>query len=307
MFKNIFYFLLFICKSMPIYSLPVVDAYIFSEIHERYNLSICAIFKNEALNLKEWIEYHRLFGVDHFYLYNIGSTDCFQVILDPYISEGIVTVINWPEILSEQADDNAYRWALCTQIPAYENAANFIARNETKWLVFVDINEFLVCPEGNNIRDLLEKYDEYPGISLSSEFFDAGIYDEASKRKLLIQTLSVTNPPKKIVDKSVSKMIFKPKLCAGFMWPPYQCRFKNSQSSLTVDRTELRINHYINRNFKQFPFGKTRQKLDIDHRLLSEIEVAELLEEGYSMEDREQAIFQFIPELLKKLGKNKRN
>ena len=48
-----------------------------SEINKKYNLSICAIFKNEAKYLKEWIEYHRIFGVDHFYLYNIGSRDSF--------------------------------------------------------------------------------------------------------------------------------------------------------------------------------------------------------------------------------------
>ncbi|KIC71464.1 hypothetical protein DB44_DM00010, partial [Candidatus Protochlamydia amoebophila] len=31
-----------------------------------YDLSVCAIFKNEAPYLKEWIEYHRLIGVKHF-------------------------------------------------------------------------------------------------------------------------------------------------------------------------------------------------------------------------------------------------
>ena len=40
----------------------------FSE--KKYKLSICAIFKNEANYLKEWIEYHRMVGVEHFYLYN---------------------------------------------------------------------------------------------------------------------------------------------------------------------------------------------------------------------------------------------
>ena len=37
---------------------------------KKHQLSICAIFKNEAKFLKEWIEYHRLVGVDHFYLYD---------------------------------------------------------------------------------------------------------------------------------------------------------------------------------------------------------------------------------------------
>lgn len=33
-----------------------------------YYLSVCAIFKNEGPILKEWIEYHLLVGVDHFFL-----------------------------------------------------------------------------------------------------------------------------------------------------------------------------------------------------------------------------------------------
>ena len=34
----------------------------------QYKVSIGAIFKNEALYLKEWIEFHRIVGVEHFYL-----------------------------------------------------------------------------------------------------------------------------------------------------------------------------------------------------------------------------------------------
>ena len=41
----------------------------------KYYFSICAIFKDESLSIKEWIEYHKLIGVEHFYLYNNNSTD----------------------------------------------------------------------------------------------------------------------------------------------------------------------------------------------------------------------------------------
>lgn len=40
-----------------------------------YYFSICAIFKDESLSIKEWIEYHKLIGVEHFYLYNNKSKD----------------------------------------------------------------------------------------------------------------------------------------------------------------------------------------------------------------------------------------
>ena len=41
----------------------------------RHRLAICAIFREEAPFLAEWIDFHRKVGVSHFYLYNNFSTD----------------------------------------------------------------------------------------------------------------------------------------------------------------------------------------------------------------------------------------
>ncbi len=308
MLKKVFVilFLVFICSHLSISFIEADELKISSDNNNnkkyKYNLSICAIFKNEAHYLKEWIEYHRIFGVDHFYLYNIGSRDFYQAVLMPYIEKGIVTLINWPEAISYQGDNYAYKWALSTQIPAYENAVNFVARDQTKWLVVVDIDEYLVCPK-ENIVDLLKQYDDYPGISLSSDFFDAAIYDKIPQRKLLIQSLNLASPPKQIIDEAVAKMIFKPNLCQGFIWPPYQCRFKYPQSSIAVNRQELRINHYINRNMEYSSFmKKAGYKLNVDNRILSEKEITVLLKAGYMIEDQDRPIYQHIPELLKRMG-----
>lgn len=273
----------------------------FPPTKEKYNLSICAIFKNEAPYLKEWLEYHLLFGVDHFYIYNIGSSDSYEAVLKPYVRDGVITLINWPEVFGYQDDNTAYKWALSTQIPAYENAVNFRAKDHTKWLVFVDIDEFLVCPEGTDIIEILDKYDSYPGISFTSDCFDAAIQGKRNKKKLLIQTLDLTNPPTPIVDKTVTKMIFKPDLCAGFIWPPYQCCFRDSQP-VELDRKQLRLNRYINRNIRYRASAKAKDRLYVDNRYLSDAETAILLEEGYVIEDQDRPIFQYIPALLKKMG-----
>ena len=39
----------------------------------------------------EWIEFHRLVGVERFFLYDNGSTDDHREVLAPYVEEGIVT------------------------------------------------------------------------------------------------------------------------------------------------------------------------------------------------------------------------
>lgn len=38
-------------------------------------LAVCVIIKNEARYLAEWIVYHQLVGVDHFYIYDNNSED----------------------------------------------------------------------------------------------------------------------------------------------------------------------------------------------------------------------------------------
>jgi hypothetical protein len=59
-------------------------------------LAMAAIVKNEGRYLREWIEFHRLMGVEHFYIYDNGSTDNTPEILEPYVRTGLVTATAWP-------------------------------------------------------------------------------------------------------------------------------------------------------------------------------------------------------------------
>ncbi len=63
-----------------------------------YELGAACIFKDCASLLKEWIEYHRMVGVEHFWLYNNSSTDNYAEILKPYIKEGIIELFDWAPI-----------------------------------------------------------------------------------------------------------------------------------------------------------------------------------------------------------------
>src|SRR6187431_2863710 len=62
----------------------------------KYTVSLCGIFKNEAKFLDEWIQFHLVVGIDHFYLYNNNSDDNYYEILKPYIEKGFVDLIDWP-------------------------------------------------------------------------------------------------------------------------------------------------------------------------------------------------------------------
>lgn len=110
---------------------------------KKYKVSICAIFKNEALYLKEWIEYHKIVGVEHFYLYNNNSDDNYEEILKPYIADGSVTFTQWPQ---NQA-----------QMQCYHNAIEHYF-SETEWLTFIDIDEFIVPNSTDDIYSFLKPF-----------------------------------------------------------------------------------------------------------------------------------------------------
>ncbi|MBI2743536.1 MAG: glycosyltransferase family 92 protein [Chlamydiales bacterium] len=271
---------------------------------KKYNLSVCAIFKNEARYLKEWLEYHLLVGVDHFYLYSNNTVDRSPNILKSYIKKGIVTLVYWPDFLGEVDEENAYKWALSTQIPVYENAIHCTAKNETEWLAILDISEFLVPIQSMKLTDLLEQYSEYPGVTLRSDFFDASRIDIVPKRNLVIETVEMIGKPEMNIQKSVEKTIFKPALVTSFSWAPYKCNFIDEKEAIALNGSDVRINHYANRYMGYLQFTAARNKLYIDNRMLSDSRTRELLQGNYEIEDQERVIHRFIPEMLKRMGFN---
>jgi hypothetical protein len=107
------------------------------------------MFKNEACNLQEWIEYHRLAGVEHFWMYNNGSTDNWEEVLDPYIKEGLVEVMYWPTPSPQTS------WVM-VQVGAFKDGIQR-ARGQARWVAVIDIDEFLLPIVDKNIPDCLKK------------------------------------------------------------------------------------------------------------------------------------------------------
>lgn len=77
--------------SIMNYTLFLLDDLFWWSVPEGgYDLSIMAIVKNEKY-IQEWIEYHLLVGVQHFYIYDNESTDGLKDRIQKYIDDGIVT------------------------------------------------------------------------------------------------------------------------------------------------------------------------------------------------------------------------
>ena len=144
---------------------------------KKYYFSICAIFKDEELSLKQWVEYHRIVGVDHFYLYNNNSMDNYKSELQEFIDEGIIDLIEWP--MKHPA-----------QLPAYMDCFKKY-RNETQWLTFIDLDEY-ICPiYKNNIKLWIRKYDSHPSVYVYWKVFgDSGIIDHDINRPIIEQYIN---------------------------------------------------------------------------------------------------------------------
>jgi hypothetical protein len=60
-------------------------------------LAVCAIFKNEASYLLEWIACHRVVGFDHLVLHDNDGSDSGTDLIRSSCAADSVTVIHWPE------------------------------------------------------------------------------------------------------------------------------------------------------------------------------------------------------------------
>jgi O-antigen biosynthesis protein len=103
-------------------------------------LSICAIVKNEADYIYEWLAYHYAVGVERFFIFDNGSNDDTLVMIKSWPNSNLVTVIDWPYEAG--------------QVPAYREMIT-AHRDASEWCAFIDIDEFL-CPKGHlSVPDVL--------------------------------------------------------------------------------------------------------------------------------------------------------
>lgn len=268
---------------------------------QKYNLSVCAIFKNEAPYFKEWIEYHKLVGVNHFYLYNNGSTDNFEEVLKPYVENGDVTLINWPNQHVEHWKNYMWAWVYTTQVSAYENAIQK-AWSESKWIAPIDIDEFIVPIAADSIPEILCKYEaSHPGIQINWRVYGTSNLMDLPNDKLLIEALTLQSFEECQLNKSY-KSIFKALEYNGFSWPPHQCNYRSGSAAHHASRAEIVINHYTNRSINYFINNKIRSKEGMDNVKLSMEEIKAMIAVGNDKEDEEKHIQRFIPALKARLG-----
>jgi len=180
----------------------------------QYDLAIGAIFRDEAPFLKEWIEFHKLVGVQHFYLFNNCSADNYATVLEPYINKGEVELIQWP-FLSLSWEN----WLYTVQAHAYEDCI-LRAQGKVKWLAIIDIDEFLTPISSDNVPDILEEYEEFGGVGFNWKLYGHSGLLDLEPNKLMIESLVMTAPHDRPTHFGV-KSIVRPEHVNGCHHPHY--------------------------------------------------------------------------------------
>lgn len=106
-------------------------------------LGVVAILRNEAPYLTEWLAYHHAIGVQHFFIYDNGSTDELHEVIEPWVNHGLVTLVHWP--------------LPGGQIDAYSHALRFYGPS-VDWLAYFDVDEFVVPLVDDDIPSLLVRW-----------------------------------------------------------------------------------------------------------------------------------------------------
>jgi hypothetical protein len=127
-------------------------------------IAVCAIFKDEARDLLEWLAFHKMIGADLFFLYDNGSGDNGSELIRRSSFARNVTLTDWSDRPG--------------QLSAYNHFHRNYAADFT-WAAFIDIDEFIVPLAGSSIRDILLRrmYQPYAAILLQWLVFGPSGHD----------------------------------------------------------------------------------------------------------------------------------
>ena len=111
----------------------------------KYTLVVVAIFKNESISIREWLQHYIRQGVEHFYMIDNGSTDNWH-----YEIKGFpVTVFS---------NEEKHK-----QIEHYNNYFLETVKVSSEWVMVVDLDEFVYGRKNNTITSVLSNYDDNVG------------------------------------------------------------------------------------------------------------------------------------------------
>ena len=230
-----------------------------------YDLAVVAIFKNEGRYLREWLDYHLLAGVEHFYLYNNDSTDDYREVLAPYVEGGFVTLTDMPGKLP--------------MYPAYDDAITRY-RFKCRYMAFIDLDEFLYPKSAQSVAEvvaeLLAEYPQAAALGVNWQCFGSNGQDKADYSRGVLERFTRRAPSDWIVVKDKDNMtgnvtiksIVNPRRVECWWSPHYASYFRdfysvNANGAKTlyisgypVAADKIVVNHYYTKSREEYETKK---------------------------------------------------
>jgi hypothetical protein len=139
----------------------------------RNGLAIVALIKDVEPYIEEWVDFHMLAGVSHFFLYDNGSTDKTKNKLHSYQSRGHVTALDWR--LDGRDADTGRRFT--SQVSAFAHAITTFGENFERF-AFIDVDEFMFPKSATGLLESIRLSGSPSNMSLPWHMFGHNNYDE---------------------------------------------------------------------------------------------------------------------------------
>ena len=228
-----------------------------------YDLAVVAILKTEGAYLKEWLDYHLLAGVNHFYLYDNDSPDNQAEVAASYVEAGFV--------------DYFHVHGKVMQMAAYNDAVkNF--KFHCRHMAFIDLDEF-IFPKTNQsivevIDEILSLAPEAAGVAINWQIFGSNGQETADYSRGVLERFTRRAPvdsEKNILVKTVAN----PRKIKFLIYPHHANYFEDfravnengkivpNHSNNPVTADKIAINHYYTKSKEEFVKKIQRGRSDI--------------------------------------------
>jgi len=218
-------------------------------------LAACAIVRDEAPYIEEWLKYHRGVGVEHFYI---------------YLNECVDSTEN---LVKAQKDTSVFTFnGVRQQIPAYNHLLSGI-KGVCEWVAFIDVDEFLVPKQHNNVPDVLNAYNAVDVAALCphwvlfgsnghEKYEDKPVIERFTRRQKDVNPhiKSIVKPHKTIQARTPHKFIHtKMHLAVDEGW-----RTIGETDSMPPNGTDkiIQINHYSTKSREECLKRRSRIRVD---------------------------------------------
>ena len=237
----------------------LLDTFFWCVPEGSHRFSVSAILKNEP-DLLEWIAYHKLMGVDHFYLFDNGSTNGMKETVAPLAERGLVTYIDYP---GKAMQDRASNYAI----------EHF--RFETKWLAIIDGDEYLVPMEEGILLpelfdDIIDRYKKspfqtggFPG-AVGVNWRDYGTSGHKEPQEGLVIENYLYRGEDDYVQNCHIKTVMNPRTALD-MNNPHSARFRDGYYCISEHGSFLMFSYFFDSQCKRIRinhyFSKSEQQL----------------------------------------------